>query len=332
MLKILFLAVNPSNTTRLRLDQEIRAIDEKLRQAEFRDKYEIEQQWAVRVSDLQGHLLHHKPNIVHFSGHGSSASEILLEDESGDSHPVSVKALSQLFSILKDDIRCVVLNACYSEPQARAIAEHIEHVVGMSKAISDEAAISFAAVFYQALGYDKNYKTAYDLGCSQIALENLNEQDIPKFLAYTGSQTARSRSIRQDSAPCRLAFASIAIAATNTSWKESRKSLTPKIHFGRECRQGFQPTTHATNADPSFDITLFNKSDEPIILNEIGIEIVTVEDLIIMRGIPQAIEIKNAGSCTIEMPTIEMPDRAMIRMWASTDHGETKSHEIYLAY
>jgi hypothetical protein len=72
MLKILFLAANPSDTTRLRLDQEIRAIDEKLRQTEFRDKYEIEQQWAVRVADLQGHLLRHKPNIVHFCGHGSS--------------------------------------------------------------------------------------------------------------------------------------------------------------------------------------------------------------------------------------------------------------------
>ncbi|MDJ0899245.1 MAG: CHAT domain-containing protein [Xenococcus sp. MO_188.B8] len=185
IIKILFLAANSSDTTRLRLDKESRAIDRALRQSEFRDKFEIEQHWAVRVTDLQGLLLRYKPDIVHFSGHGSSASEIILEDDSGNSHPVSVRALSQLFSILKDNIHCVVLNACYSEPQAQAIAQHIESVVGMSKAITDQAAISFATSFYQALGYGHDIKTAFDLGCVQIDMENLDEQDTPKLLTLS---------------------------------------------------------------------------------------------------------------------------------------------------
>ncbi|MDJ0735928.1 MAG: CHAT domain-containing protein [Nostocaceae cyanobacterium] len=182
-IKILFLAANPSDTTRLRLDRENRAIDKALRQAEFHDKFEIEQHWAVRATDLQELLLRHQPNIVHFSGHGSSASEIILEDDSGNSHPVSVRALSQLFSVLKDNICCIVLNACYSEKQAKAIAQHIDCVVGMSKAISDKAAISFATAFYQALGYGRDIKTAFDLGYMQIDIENLAEQDTPKLLA-----------------------------------------------------------------------------------------------------------------------------------------------------
>ncbi len=185
IIKILFLAANPSDTTRLRLDKESRAIDRALRQSEFRDKFNIEQHWAVSVTDLQELLLRHKPDIVHFSGHGSSASEIILEDNYGNSNPVSVRALSQLFSILKDHIRCVVLNACYSEPQAQAIAQHIESVVGMSKAITDQAAISFATAFYQALGYGRDVKTAFNLGCVQIDLENLDEQDTPKLLTLS---------------------------------------------------------------------------------------------------------------------------------------------------
>ncbi len=52
----------------------------------------------------------------------------------------------------------------------------------MSKAIGDEAAIRFAMAFYQALGYGKDVKTAFDLGCLQVHLENLNEQDTPKLL------------------------------------------------------------------------------------------------------------------------------------------------------
>ncbi|MGH7451302.1 MAG: CHAT domain-containing protein [bacterium] len=180
--KILFLAASPDDTNQLRLDEEIRGIDQALRQAEFRDKFDIEQQWAVRVVDLQGYLLRHQPDIVHFSGHGSAAREIILEDGDGNSQPVSGRALGQLFSVFKDHLRCVVLNACYSEPQAQAIAKHIDCVVGMSKTIGDAAAISFAVAFYQALGFGKDIKTAFDLGCVQIDLENLNEQDTPKLL------------------------------------------------------------------------------------------------------------------------------------------------------
>ncbi len=183
LIKILFLAANPADRDHLRLDAEMRDIYLALQQTAFRDRFDITGHGAVRVADLQGYLLHHKPDIVHFSGHGDQASEIVLEDSSGKSQPVPVRALSRLFFVLKDNIRCVVLNACYSEQQAKAIAEHIDCVIGMSKVIGDTAASSFAMAFYQALGYGRSVKTAFDLGCAQIDLENLGEQDTPKLLA-----------------------------------------------------------------------------------------------------------------------------------------------------
>ena len=64
--KILVLATNPDKTEPLRLDAEVRGIDQALQQSRFRDKFELEQQWAVRVSDLQRLLLRYKPDIVHF--------------------------------------------------------------------------------------------------------------------------------------------------------------------------------------------------------------------------------------------------------------------------
>jgi len=181
-IKILFLAANPLDTGRLRLDEEIRGIDEKIRQSNLRDRFEIIQQWAVRVTDLQGYLLRHNPNIVHFSGHGSKSNEIILEDNVGNSRPVSTRALNGLFSTLKDNIRCVVLNGCYSESQAQAIAQNIDVVIGMSKAISDQTAISFSVAFYQALAFGRDMKTAFDLGCNQIALSGLDEYDVPKLI------------------------------------------------------------------------------------------------------------------------------------------------------
>ncbi len=116
-INILFLAANPKATPPLRLDEEIRGIDEALRASQGRNRFLLEQQWAVRVSDLQGLLLRHRPDIVHFSGHGSPASTIILEDASGYPDEVPSAALSDLFRLLKDNIRCVVLNVCYSEGQ-----------------------------------------------------------------------------------------------------------------------------------------------------------------------------------------------------------------------
>ena len=93
-IQILFLAANPRDTDRLRLDEEVRSIDEALQGGEFRDKFNLETKWAVRVTDLEKHFLKYKPDIVHFSGHGSITSEIILEDDSGKSHSVSSRALS----------------------------------------------------------------------------------------------------------------------------------------------------------------------------------------------------------------------------------------------
>ncbi|HNT24965.1 MAG TPA: CHAT domain-containing protein, partial [Anaerolineales bacterium] len=180
---ILLLAANPKDTSQLRLDEEIREIDLALRRTEFRDRFVFKQHLAVRVSDLQEYFLRYRPDIVHFSGHGSESGEIMLENTTGQSQPVSSRSLGQIFSVLKDNIRCVVLNACYSDKQAEAIAQHIDQVIGMSSAISDQASIKFAAAFYQAVGFGRDLQTAFELGCLQIDLENLNEQNIPKSLS-----------------------------------------------------------------------------------------------------------------------------------------------------
>ena len=151
--KCLFLAANPSGTQRLSLDREIREITAKIRASEYRDALQLVSEWAVRPDDLLQALNVHKPQIVHFSGHGTTAGEIVLVDDSGAPKPVSAAALKALFTTLKDNVRLVILNACYAEIQARAITEVIDCAIGMGTAISDDAAITFIASFYRALGF-----------------------------------------------------------------------------------------------------------------------------------------------------------------------------------
>ncbi|MCB0851536.1 MAG: CHAT domain-containing protein [Bacteroidetes bacterium] len=70
--KILFLAANPEDTGKLRLDQEFRDIDEGLRRAKQRDNFELVSRWAVRPRDLRRAMIEETPNIIHFSGHGET--------------------------------------------------------------------------------------------------------------------------------------------------------------------------------------------------------------------------------------------------------------------
>jgi hypothetical protein len=176
---ILFLGANPADTPRLRQDREAHAIDQALRRAEFRDQFELLSHWAARAADLQDLLQRHKPDIVHFSGHGSEAGHLIVEDDAGRKLAITPDALGRLFAILRDNLRCVVLNACYSEAQAQAIAEHIDCVIGMPDAIADAASIAFAEAFYQALANGHDVQTAFDLGCNQIGLKGLDESRKP---------------------------------------------------------------------------------------------------------------------------------------------------------
>jgi hypothetical protein len=116
--RILFLAANPTGTTPtpLKLDEESREIDKKIRASDHRDSLELITRWAVRPDDLLQYLNQFKPHVVHFSGHGSSTEEITLLDDAGKPKSVSKEALVSLFRTLRDNIRVVLLNACYSQP------------------------------------------------------------------------------------------------------------------------------------------------------------------------------------------------------------------------
>lgn len=173
-IKILFLAANPLDTVRLGTDEEARAIDLALRQAEYRG-FAVAVHQAVRIDDLQELLLRHRPDILHFSGHGASTNAIILQDAQGNSVPVRGVALGRLFRALKDNLRCVVLNACYTADNAAGLAEVIDCVVGIEDAITDTAALQFATAFYRALGYGRSVQEAFDLGQVQIELAGLGE-------------------------------------------------------------------------------------------------------------------------------------------------------------
>jgi hypothetical protein len=184
---ILFLAANPTDTHPLRLDQELRDIGEGLQRSQQREQFQLEQRMAVRPRDIQRAMLDLNPQMIHFSGHGAGNEGLAFEDESGKAKFVTGEALADLFSLFVDQLNCVVLNGCYSEVQAKGIAQHIPYVIGMNKAIGDKAAIAFAVGFYDALGAGRDVEFAFKLGCAAIRLEGIAEHLTPVLLKKTAA-------------------------------------------------------------------------------------------------------------------------------------------------
>lgn len=193
--KILFLTASPSDAPHLKLDEEIRLIDQRIRRGEYRKLFDVRSAPALRATDLPYELMDRAPDIVHFSGHGSRAGAIFSHrDEDGAAVPISASTLARVFKQLRGRIQCVVLNACYSEIQAAAIAESIPCVVGMSRAVPDATAIAFAAGFYEALSFGKSVEDAFELGKIQVELSrpaHADTAEIPRLLVRSGEQASR---------------------------------------------------------------------------------------------------------------------------------------------
>jgi tetratricopeptide (TPR) repeat protein len=200
--KILFLAANPVDVvTRLRIDKELREISQKIRVSTHWHQLKLVSEWAVRAGDLQAALLQHEPDIVHFSGHCSQTSGIILEDEDGNRKIVSQKALCELFTILKKNIRVVVLNACYAKDQAQALTATIDFTIGMNAEIEDKDAIIFSAHFYQALAFGYSVKDSFDLAVNQLEIEGSSVAHVPELLVKAGANAAKSRIVAESHTP-----------------------------------------------------------------------------------------------------------------------------------
>ncbi len=194
--KILILTANPSydpTRSKLNLDREIREIKEVLRQSQERDRFEIASESALRPKDLSRVMLEYQPQIVHFSGHGSGETGLVLLDDRDRPKLVSTESLANLFR-LSPGIECVLMNACYSESQAKEIRQYVDYVIGMSKAIGDSAAIEFARGFYEGLGAGKPIPEAFEWGKLAINLENIPETLTPQLL-IGGSRTPAQTSV-----------------------------------------------------------------------------------------------------------------------------------------
>ena len=174
--KVLIFAANPTNSSRLRLEEEIRLIKNSLAQENDYEQFLIRLEWPIQPKELPEILREFRPQIVHYTGHGVSTGELWLEDKSGRVQPLFAENVASLFELFSDNIECAVLNSGYSEMVGHAIAKHINYVICTNTEISNRARIAFSGGFYKALAAGTSIEKAYSFGCAAIHLENCLEE------------------------------------------------------------------------------------------------------------------------------------------------------------
>jgi hypothetical protein len=183
---ILFLAANPRASNALRLSEECAEIQRELRMTRNRDRFRFESRWAVDIDDLMRHLTEIDPAVIHFSGHGCGSAGLMLQDRQGQPQLVSTRALAMMLDATTSRLRVAVLNACYSDVQARELSSRIDCVISMNGAIDDEAARAFAIRFYGALGNGRSVGNAVEHGIATLAAKQLPDEAVPQCRTRDG--------------------------------------------------------------------------------------------------------------------------------------------------
>ena len=159
-LRILMLAASPKDTSKLALEHEHVLLRNRMRQNLEAANCELLFEYAVRPLDLQLALKNNKPHVIHFAGHGNREG-IWLEDDEGNSLPLSKEVLAILLDAGRPELRLVVLNACSSTQQLDKLREVVDFIIGTRAPVLDEVALCFTAHFYEGVAVGNSVRDAF---------------------------------------------------------------------------------------------------------------------------------------------------------------------------
>lgn len=166
--KLLLVSAN-STTSPLDLEIEIRNLQRELLGGVFRDRIFVTNCLGATPDDLVRHLRTHKPDVVHFLGHGNRIGVELRSDD-GLSQLVTGRNLARLFK--GRSVKMVVFNVCESASYSKAVLAYVKVVVSTTDAVDDLAAIRFSSTFYRTIVGGHSVGEAFDDASNSIKLNN----------------------------------------------------------------------------------------------------------------------------------------------------------------
>ncbi|MGY3487351.1 hypothetical protein ACVW1C_005234 [Bradyrhizobium sp. USDA 4011] len=182
-LSVLYLTADPNKAHSLRVDAEVRKVKEAIRASEYRDNVIVEYSPAAGLKTLLNGLNDFRPQIIHFSGHGSAGGIAMDNGRVGAKadESISFSLLAKALAATDNPPQIVVLNSCDSSGARRALLKLGLIVVSMRTSISDLAAITFAPRFYAAIASGQSIRSAFSQGAVAVEAASITEADTPQL-------------------------------------------------------------------------------------------------------------------------------------------------------
>jgi hypothetical protein len=185
-LRVLYLTANPE--LNLRVDVEVRQVQQAVKAALHRDQIDIVPRLAATPEDLLDGLNDVRPHVVHFSGHSGHATLVFdnASVETPEGRDLTFDLLARALGATSTPPVLVVLNGCDTLDGAEVLLDATPVVIAMASEITDLAAAAFAARFYGAIAAAQPVQEALQQGALALDLLGLNEGWKPKHLVRDG--------------------------------------------------------------------------------------------------------------------------------------------------
>jgi len=191
--RILFVAANSINSTKLKVE-----IEKRVMKDAFVCKYG-DDRWGDSIlflhtfwkskSDLPMDLSQYDPIILHFSCHGHKSALSLFEQ---DLAAQDLEEFIASWTVSEKSLRVVIANGCHNDYIVQALCKHVDFVIGHATPVDDEDAVAFARVLYGHLGAGESLEMAFDaarLVCNLYRMNGLG--NAAKFKLYPDNDLVR---------------------------------------------------------------------------------------------------------------------------------------------
>lgn len=164
--KILFILANPDPARNIKPDAEFRDVIQAIKAGRNRDRIEIPNPvLAARWADVVKAVDDERPDVVHFSTHGSTTHLQFVGLDGVQPVAIEVGLLCDLFRSRDSRVKLVLFNACSTAELARQVRDAAGCcAIGTDRPITDPQATNFAASFYGRLSDGESVKEAFDRG------------------------------------------------------------------------------------------------------------------------------------------------------------------------
>ncbi len=167
---ILFIGANYNHQKVVRTEKEFRAIKETISRLPYRNLIQLIDSFATKRHEIRTKIIENKPQIIHFSGHGSFDTGPLFDDD-GDEinfHDLQLDLIDKLEDY-KKFIKLIVFNVCESSIIAEKTSKIIDYTIGTDDTTDDDSAIAFTKGFYENWGNRDEINNSLKVGNEKYA-------------------------------------------------------------------------------------------------------------------------------------------------------------------